>query len=489
MPRIKKIVDMQHQINRHSSIVRILSILSVLLSVLSPIQAKVTLNPDGSLNLSQIPDPNFRECVSQYAVDGVIPAVELRSIGSLVMTDKGIESLEGIEFFTGLGMLSVSQNKLSDIDVSALKRLYSLGCSDNLIKSIDVSKNENLEKLFCSGNQLTELNLADNHKMQYFSCARNLLTSVTLSDKAPYWGNIDIYSNKLGQEALYNIVSTLQEPSQQPARLHVYDKSDPNEENVWTRDLSAALMAKGWTPCTKYDDNFPGILPHDPALDIVIEESFTDAEFRKFLLDTEYGKDGIITNVEIDQVTELAIQHKNIASLEGIRYFSNLQKLYCQNNELTALDLTGLTDLTWLSCENNRISTLSIVGCSSLEYVRCYANRLDEQAMQAVVDALPTFNSSKAGQIEVYDVNMPPEANNICTIDQVAQLKAKGWKALKAFGNGNYEGVDPAGIDDISPERQIKAIYDILGHRIDKQPSKGIFVIHYNDGTIKKRIF
>ena len=65
---------------------------------------------------------------------------------------------------------------------------------------------------------------------------------------------------------------------------------------------------------------------------IVNEEYFPDVNFRYFLLNEPYGKDGIITDEEILSITSLQISNKRISDLRGIGYFmADGFALHCQS--------------------------------------------------------------------------------------------------------------------------------------------------------------
>ena len=66
----------------------------------------------------------------------------------------------------------------------------------------------------------------------------------------------------------------------------------------------------------------------------------------------------------------------SIKSLQGIKYFTALQYLYCSGNQLTTLDISGCTSLQWLDCRNNQLTTLDISGCTSLQWLDCRNNQL-----------------------------------------------------------------------------------------------------------------
>lgn len=80
----------------------------------------------------------------------------------------------------------------------------------------------------------------------------------------------------------------------------------------------------------------------------------------------DVNSDGQIQVSEALQVSYLNIGYFQIASLIGIESFSNLETLYCSNNNLTSLNVTNLTKLKSLGCANNKISTLDVSSLINL---------------------------------------------------------------------------------------------------------------------------
>ena len=86
----------------------------------------------------------------------------------------------------------------------------------------------------------------------------------------------------------------------------------------------------------------------------------------------EYNKFQIIRNGG----TFLYLQNKNITSLAGIEYFTDLETLDCMGNQLTTLDVTKLTSLMFLVCNDNQLTALDVTGLTSLKNLLCSGNQL-----------------------------------------------------------------------------------------------------------------
>jgi Leucine-rich repeat (LRR) protein len=186
-------------------------------------------------------------------------------------------------------------------------------------------------------------------------------------------------------------------------------------------------------------------------------------------------------------VTFIAIYEKNVQSLQGIEFFTELEYLFCQGNQLKSLDLSKNTLLRTLGCDENQLTSLDlskntllmILDCSynqltsldistltaleslqchdnqltsldvsntALVYIECYRNQLKGAAMEAFVKGLPEITSGKEWDGLLYIVCNEDEGNEITT-SQVAAAQAKGWKPY--YYDGEKNSWEP--YDDIKP--------------------------------------
>jgi leucine rich repeat domain protein len=84
-----------------------------------------------------------------------------------------------------------------------------------------------------------------------------------------------------------------------------------------------------------------------------------DANFKAALLaivGIDANKNGKISPAEAQAITGFSVAGKEIASLEGIEAFTNLESLDANDNKLTTVDLSKLTHLKKLNLTNNLLS-------------------------------------------------------------------------------------------------------------------------------------
>ncbi|MCF2551579.1 leucine-rich repeat domain-containing protein [Bacteroides caecigallinarum] len=109
----------------------------------------------------------------------------------------------------------------------------------------------------------------------------------------------------------------------------------------------------------------------------------------------EYNRIEIINNGG----TFLDLPNKNITSLAGIEYFTDLETLNCAGNQLTTLDVTKLTNLELLDCRGNQLTTLDVTKLTSLMFLVCNDNQLttlDVTGLTSLVDLFCSGNQLTA---------------------------------------------------------------------------------------------
>jgi hypothetical protein len=91
-------------------------------------------------------------------------------------------------------------------------------------------------------------------------------------------------------------------------------------------------------------------------------------------LGVDTNNDDLIQVSEASAVETLNLGNSNISSLEGIRNFTTLKNLYCQNNTIINLDVSGMTSLMRLDCSYNQITILNIQNLPNLSFLNCSFN-------------------------------------------------------------------------------------------------------------------
>ena len=105
--------------------------------------------------------------------------------------------------------------------------------------------------------------------------------------------------------------------------------------------------------------------------------NFPDGAFRQYVADNfDKDKDGALNQTERNAVKEIRISNSGCTSLQGLKYFSKLTDLFCNDNNLTELDVSENPELKRLICYNNSLTSLNLNKNTKLESLNCNKNKL-----------------------------------------------------------------------------------------------------------------
>lgn len=134
---------------------------------------------------TNIPDLAFENALIEQDFDDVQDGKVLNSkisgIRNLILDDKGISNLSGIESFANLENLSVRENSLTNLNVSGNTLLKFIWAEDNDLTSLNVNNLVILEKIGADRNSLTQINVTSNGALQLLNLSENDLISIDVS--------------------------------------------------------------------------------------------------------------------------------------------------------------------------------------------------------------------------------------------------------------------------------------------------------------------
>ena len=164
---------------------------------------------------------------------------------------------------------------------------------------------------------------------------------------------------------------------------------------------------------------------------------FPDDAFRNYLFGIAQCYDAVVYDSENASITGFDIKNMNIADLKGIEGFTNIQHLYCYQNNLSTLNLSQNSKLTLLYC---------------------YWNNIKSEGWDTFIANAPNVST----RLDVYCYYPDSKENNDPpTYEQVAlartkkihfyQLTAQGWEEMRdtpptipgdVNGDGHVSSVD-----------------------------------------------
>ncbi len=342
--------------------------------------------------LTYVPDNNFENYLETHNANGaVVPLGDPTSMGngiandnyvftpsisgvttSLNLFNKNIADLTGIEGFVAITALQVSDNPITNLDVSQNHALTELSAVNCQLRNLYLSSNANYSAIF-------GLNLSNNPD----------LTCITVDDQAiaDLW-NTNYFNNGSGNSTL-----------------------DPQMEfNTFCVPYGSTYIP---------DDNFENYLETHNASGAVVALGSSSS------LGNGIANDDLVITSKLGGLNGFEGFNFNglsIASLEGIQDFTNLLILVCSNNLLTSVNLEDLPPnlliavfddnplaqiegnnsvLEGLACSNTNLTSLDVSNCPALEGL--WANDNPQ---------LVSLNVKNGNNVNFGQVNVPIKTTN-----------------------------------------------------------------------------
>ena len=388
---------------------------------------------------AHFPDANFRSRVREFDLDGndSLSDEEIGKITTVTVDNWGIESLEGIQYFTSMVKLSCAQNVLTKLDIMECVALQELDCSENMLSSLTVAGHKSLENLNCSDNPMTmldvcscpmlrevycngtaeekgklmSLNACDCSSLVTLDCSNNAVTLIDVSGctklKTLNCGDNQLASLEVGgckdlQKLFCNTnkltglnlsgLDKLTDLNCGDNRLTSLNVSGCNALQLLNcaKNQLASLEIKG---CTELEELY---LDSNRLTTLVINgckrlkalncdsNSLTELDVSgcESLLELDcHGTEsqrGKLTKLNVSgciALQRLVCYGNQLTCLE-VGGCTELQKLFCNTNELSSLNVSGLAKLTDLNCGDNQLTSLDVSGCTALQLLNCAVNQL-----------------------------------------------------------------------------------------------------------------
>ncbi len=423
------------------------------------------------INATNFPDANFRSWLLEN-FPGYIHDGHVNNWGVFNLSGMNISNLKGIEYFTNLSSLNISNNNLTSVDLSHNTNLEDLYCSNNQLTSLNLSNLSNLEVLDCSNNKLTSLSVTYKSYLKTLNCSNNTLltTLYCYSDDLTtlnVTGCTALKDLRCFENASLTSITGLADCTA-ITYLDCEDCAITSLPGVNNMTNIATLLARN-NKLTSLAINNKGSLA---TLRVSGNTTLTTLSCYRNAL-TSFNITGCTgltdlrcyENANLTAITGLAdctaityldCEDCKISDLSAVNSMTNIQRIYARNNQLTTFAVTGKSDLTYLrvsgnqlltslqcyenalttldftncpaltnvSCTNNNLTSLTVTGCTSLKEFFCNRNRISGTAMTNLVNSLPTRTASDPGTFRVLS---NANENNVITAAQIAVARSKYW--------------------------------------------------------------
>ena len=141
-------------------------------------------------------------------------------------------------------------------------------------------------------------------------------------------------------------------------------------------------------------------------------------------------------------LTELYAHHNQITELD-LAGMSNLKRLSLDSNQLTQLDVSSNEKLIMLAATDNALKsvTLSNAPTALINRIYLYNNRLSSETTHKLIERLPQRQVVDLARIHLLDSTSPTDQNK-CAPEDVVLANQRAWNIYDWLG-GENEGRNP----------------------------------------------
>ncbi|WP_309641028.1 T9SS type A sorting domain-containing protein [Flavobacterium sp.] len=360
-----------------------------------------------------IPDADFKSLLLYYGIDtnsdNEIQVSEALTVTSLSISNPTlhIQDVTGLNAFSNLTNLQCTdQNELTTIDISNLTALQTLSFYMTPLATLDVSSLTNLQSLSIGRSNFTTLNVSGLSNLTLLSLGENdFLNTITLSGLPNLESVSTAYCTQLTtftitgvpQLKILNCYNSFALTSIDVSGLSVLEDLTVSYCNLTSLNLTGlsnlktvdsqscrnltSLITTGTNAITRLNCSSCRLT----ALNVtgMLQLQFLDCSYNNNYIDTTGLSALDLTG--LTNLTELRCNANSITNL-NVNHLLNLTTLECGENLLTSLDVAALTNLTRLGCPLNQLTALNVTPLIHLQTLACYQNPLNTLDVSTLVD-------------------------------------------------------------------------------------------------------
>ena len=354
----------------------------------------IELNCQGNsietLNLTNNTNLEFLDCYNNAGLSSIIlpsSSNALKRLQCYSSNNTGVlTGLPGLSSFTNLEFLWCFGNNINGIlDLTANVNLQNVDCGDNNITEINLPDDiGNFTRLNCDNNSIATLDLSQNESLEVVNCNDNVLTSLTMPNAPDLWF-LNCSYNQLGTLDLTTLpdLGDLYCNDNMLTGINLSNNGFLNVLEIY-RNLLSGLNLSG-NPFLRYLDC--GINPFTQQLVVTSNVQLQEL----------YCNNINLTNINLTANTDL--QYLGIYNDDQVVIDLGYE------NDISTLNLVNNTDLIWVSCGRNpNLSNVTLPDTSTLKTFWSYTNGLSD---------ISFLNATNRANLEYFDVGK----GNLTSID------------------------------------------------------------------------
>ncbi|MEQ8469838.1 MAG: T9SS type A sorting domain-containing protein [Marinoscillum sp.] len=417
-------------------------------------------------------DPNFKEALLADANintngDDEIQVYEAEQALVNGVGFSNINSLTGIESFTGLQVIHAAGNNLTSVDVSANIHLIHLDIPTNSISELTFP--DGLEELNISENPLDSIDLRGTQ-----------VHTITIDSSAISFLNLQSEGVPIRSFSALEVPNLMCIEVDEPSYFETNFRNSVDEDIAFTTDCSSV-----GTPGLVFipDGNFKASLVGNSSINTNgdSEIQYTEAEAYTGNLNVNGQNINLMTGIEaFVNITGLYCSFNNISTLD-ISNLNELKTLEAYSNNLTSLDVSNNVKLTKLRVLNNQLSSLDVSNNPALTYLDCSHNEVTsiDVSVNTSLKTLLCMNN----EIGAIDVTNNPELKTLYTYNNLLSSLdiSQNMKLVKLWTNDNQLSNLSTGVN---PELQDLQIHDNELTSLDLSGASNLQLLNLHDNDI-----
>ena len=179
-------------------------------------------------------------------------------------------------------------------------------------------------------------------------------------------------------------------------------------------------------------------------------------------INNQLGRGEVLSNVtvaDMESLTILKAQERNISSIEGLEYAVNLREINLGSNKLINISsLSNLTNLKELHLSNNQISDISVLSnLTNLKYLHLGKNRISDMSVLENLTNLTNLTYLSLRDNQISDISVLSNLTNLNTLylynNQISDISV-----LENLTNLTNLRLDNNKIHDITPIKNLKKL-------------------------------
>ena len=324
-----------------------------------------------SLVISQLPNASSSYCDN----DTTITLNNFESIAALNISDTNINDVNGIENLTNLTQLEISNNNIEAVDLYYNLRLRRIYITASNLSSLrlpmvvgqEVTINRHLEELEIYNTKIESIDLYNHLSLDYLRIGNNSeLKTLNLSRNGEL-NSLFVYNTPITNLVLPNVNNN--------KLREIIINNLPLTSLDLTNNKKLDFISIQNTNITLLDLRQIEYNPDD-SVHVTLQKNKLQQIFFPTTINIEWLdiRDNELTSLNVSgliNMLDLYADNNNLINITGISSASKLNSVSLNNNKLTYLDLSLNGQLSEISAENNKLNTILLPN----SVVKAYLNQ------------------------------------------------------------------------------------------------------------------